>query len=358
MPIQTKEIFSRADISIGVDVLAEENFFANSHTYNALQREEIAFVGSISTHSSVFNLRGSQATCHFVEIIRIGRVCLEATTSAFFFTLSGNLAFSIFVLLCSCQVVTAVPTIPVLGSFLYTQVVLPVIGLSMCYTDEAKDFMNRVPPKNDPLVEYSLRGNRRLYFSGLLRAALPAIIPQFLYLIVLGDLMWTFDQPFVEEFCVQSLDGHNIGTNKPPISSIIRCGALRDYSGPATESAGAIALAALAMSTCVMSTSYVFRTESICLEPPWKRNHLWVFTLALSFILIALYLMVVLEPGSMSALSWYFYLLFVMAPFGCLYLCEMVKMIDQKQEKREMMMRRLQFETRLGMWSPKETTQM
>merc|ERR1712194_373127 len=106
-----------------------------------------------------------------------------------------------------------------------------------------------------------------------------------------------------------------------------------------------------------MSTSYI-GTSSICSDLPWKQNHLWLLTLLLAIFLIAVYLMLVLEEGSVSALSWYFYLLFITAPFGCLYLSEIVKKLDQKHEKRGIMMRRLQFETRLGMWSPKETTQM
>lgn len=353
-----QEIFSRADIAIGVDVLAEDisfnNIDTNVHALNALQPHEIAFVTSISAHSSVFNLHRT-ATCHFVEIIRIGRVCLEAATSGASFALSGNLSFSIFIFLCPCTAATAVPMIPTLGSFMYAQVLLPLIGLSMASTDDAKDFMTRVPPKNDPAVKYSLRSNMRPYLSVLLRAAIPAIIPQFLYLIVLGELMWEFDSPFVKDFC---LDGDKAEYRKPPISSIIRCEALRDYSGPAVQSAGTISLAALAICTCVASASYVLRTESIRSEPPWKRNHLWLGTLTLSFILIAVYMALVLEEGSMTALSWYFYLLFFVTPFGCLYFCEAVKKIDQRHEKRAVMMRRLQFETRLGMWSPKESTHM
>ncbi|KAL7537913.1 hypothetical protein ACHAXR_009079 [Thalassiosira sp. AJA248-18] len=341
-----QDIFSRADIAIGVDVLAEDVTF-NDDTlgnpeWNALQADEVAFVTSISAHSSVFNLWGSRANRHFVEIIRIGRACLEAATSCVSFVLSGCLSFSIFILLCPCTAATAVPTISALDAFVYTQILLPLIGLSMASADEAKDFMTRVPPKNDPSGKYSLRANSRLYLSALLRSALPAIIPQFIYLIALGDLLWHFDSPFVEEHCLQS--------------PIIRCQALRDYSGPARESAGTISLAALALCTCVSSASYVFRTEAIRSEPPWKRNHLWLGTLSLSFLLIAVYMALVLEKGSMAALSWYFYILFLVAPFVCLYFCEVIKKIDQRHEKRAVMMRRLQFETRLGMWSPKEST--
>jgi len=356
-----QEIFSRADIAIGVDVLAEGVSFnnpdSNIHALNALQPHEIAFVTSISAHSSVFNLH-RLATRHFAEIIRIGRVCLEAATSGASFALSGNLSFSIFVLLCPCTAATAVPTLPALGSFLYTQVLLPTIGLSMVLTDDAQEFMTRVPPKNDPSVKYSPRADRRLYLSGLIRAVVPAIIPQFLYLIALGDLMLEFDSPFVKDFCLPYLGGDEVEYRKPPITFVIRCEAMRDYSGPATESAGTISMAALAICTCVASASYVFRMESILSEPPWKRNHLWLGTLALAFLLVTVYMSLVLEPGSMVALSWYFYLLFLMAPFACLYFCEAVKTMDQRHEKRAIMMRRLQFETRLGMWSPKESTHM
>ncbi|KAL7547846.1 hypothetical protein ACHAWF_011118 [Thalassiosira exigua] len=355
-----QEMFSRADIAIGVDVLAEEVSFESTESgnrdWNTLQAYEVAFISSISAHSSVFNLKGSRATSHFVEIVRTGRACLEAAVSGTCFVLSGGLSFSLFVLLCTCTAATAVPTISALDSFLYTQILLPLVGLSMVSADEAKDFMTRVPPKNDLSVKFSLRANKRQYFSVLLKAALPAIIPQFLYLVSLGELMWHFDPMFVGDFCLPSIAEAGASLSKPPLASIIRCKAMRDYSGPATESAGTITLAALAICTCTASASYVFRTESISAEPPWKRCAPWTGALLLSFTLIASYMAVVLETGSMTALPWYFFLIFLLAPFFCLYTCELVKKMDQRHEKRAVMMRRLQFETRLGMWSPKEST--
>lgn len=334
-----EEIFSRADIAIGANVLAEDiSFFdKDSDQWNVVQEEEIAFVTRISAHSSVFNLLGSRATSRLVDIIRVGRACLEAATSGVNFVLSGCLSFSIFIVLCPCTVATSIPMINGLGSFLFTQVLLPMIGLSMVATDEAQDFMTRVPQKNDPSVKYSLLADRRLYLSVLSKSVLPAVIPQFLYLIALVELMWEFDTPFLEEYCLNSINAR---------ASILRCEALRDYSGPATESAGIIMLAALALCSCVSSVSYVFRTESIRLEPPWQRNGLWLVTLMLSFVLITIYMGLVLERGSMAALPWYFYILFLLSPFLCLGVCEVVKKKDQRLEKRAAMMRRLQFETR------------
>mmetsp|Transcript_31329 Transcript_31329/g.65513 ORF Transcript_31329/g.65513 Transcript_31329/m.65513 type:complete len:1636 (-) Transcript_31329:697-5604(-) len=357
---RNQEIFSRADIAIGVDVLAEEVSFHHSMHYHTdeesfLLPEEILFVSSISAYSSVFNLPGSSSICHLMEIIRIGRASLEAVTAAVAFVLSGNLSFGIFILLCPCTAATAVPVIPTLGSFLYMLVLLMIGSSIAATTDEDSGAMSRVPPKNDPSSKFSLKESKRIYMNGVLRAAPQAILSQFVYIVAFCQLMWEFESPFLEEHCLDFSGNESMGNN-PPMVKIIRCDALRNYSGPAKISAGMISLASLAICTCFSSASFVFRTESIRSEPPWKRNHLWVLALFLSLISIAVYLGVSVEKGSMVALPLNFYALFLASPFLCLFLNELVKKIDHKHEKRAVMMRRLQFETRLGMWSPKESS--
>ncbi len=240
--------------------------------------------------------------------------------------------------------------------------------------------MSRVPPKNDPSSKFSLKESKRIYVSGILRATPQAILPQFVYLVALGQLMWKFESEFVEKYCLGNLGIESMGDN-PPMGNIIRCEAMRYHSGPAKSSAAMISLASLAICTCFSSASFVFRTESIRSEPPWRRNRLWVVALFLSLISIAVYLVISLEKGSMTSLPVHFYVLYLASPFLCLFLCELVKKIDHKHEKRAVMMRRLQFETRyglntriafmnilpvliscffysyrLGMWSPKESS--
>ena len=72
------EIFSRADIAIGADVFAEDCFNHNmpSIKSNSLYPAEVSFIATISSHSSVFNLWGSHATCRLLEIIQVGRASL------------------------------------------------------------------------------------------------------------------------------------------------------------------------------------------------------------------------------------------------------------------------------------------
>jgi len=224
----------------------------------------------------------------------------------------------------------------------------------MAGTDGDKDQMTRVPPKNDSSIEYTFKANTRWYTNLFLRSVPSSIFPHIIYIIALGELMLAFDSPFLEENC--SLNVYS--REKPPLLSIIRCQGLKHYSGPSTIAAGTIALASLATCTCVVSASFVFRTEPIWNEPPWKRNHQWLASFTLSIILIAAYLAVALERGSVLVMPWYFFVLLVLGPFICLWLSELVKKADQKLEKRAVMMRRLQFETRLGMWSPKESIQI
>jgi hypothetical protein len=337
------EIFSRADIAIGVDVLSEEipPHDSSSINENALLSAEVAFIASISAHSSVFNLWGNKATANLLQIIRIGRASLEAATSSATYFLSGVLSYGIFILLCPCTVATVTPIIPALGSFLYIQIVLHVIGLAMASTDGDKEQQTRVPPKNIASVKYSFKENKRWYLGLLLRSSPSSVISHLVYLSALGELLWAFDSAFVEENCAVDYRTYK----KPPLSSIVRCQELKHYSGPATTAAGTLALASLALCTCVVSASFVFRTEPIS-QYPWRHNKHWFGSLLLSIILITAYLVLALESDTVTVLPWYFFVVIIIAPFICLWLSEMVKKADQKQEKRAAMMRRLQFETR------------
>ena len=347
-------VFFRSDIAIGVDVLSEEVSYKSTNPkgkhWDCLQPHEIAFVTSISTWSSSLNLVGSQAMYHILEIIRIGRSSLEAAISSVGFFFTASLSYCIFAVLCPCTVATSIPVIPSLGSFLLTQVVLPLLGLSLAFTDGSNEFMSRVPSKNESSVKLTWRGSKKFYFNGFLRAFLPAIVPHLLYLIALGELMWEFDPQFVEEKCFNASDNIEKVAQRP-LSPVIRCEALRDYRGDATESASVIMISSLILCTCLVSASFVFRTELMSSESPWRKNRMWFKSLLLSLVVLAIYMSFTLAEGSMTALSWYFFVIFFLTPFMCLFINEKIlKVSDRAIDRRNEMMRRLQFETKLGEW--------
>lgn len=80
---------------------------------------------------------------------------------------------------------------------------------------------------------------------------------------------------------------------------------------------------------------------------------MWLISLGFAAIVTGVVASVTVEDGTGSALPWYFYLVAVFLPFLSVVFNEYCKKFEQKREIRAEKLRRLQFETRLGAWSPK-----
>ncbi|KAK1741013.1 hypothetical protein QTG54_008265 [Skeletonema marinoi] len=97
-----------------------------------------------------------------------------------------------------------------------------------------------------------------------------------------------------------------------------------------------------------------------------------VGSLISSLILLTIYMSTALAEGSVAALPWYFFALFLLTPFICLLINEKIlKNSDRLIDRRNEMMRRLQLKQTsasgwnqtlteqpspcTGMWSPKES---
>jgi hypothetical protein len=134
--------------------------------------------------------------------------------------------------------------------------------------------------------------------------------------------------------------------------NVIRCEALVSYSGSARISAGVIGLAHLLFCISIASASFVTGNASVVASPPW-RNCVWFCTVVVMLGLTALYIFLSVEKGAGSALPWYLYVLVCTTPWICLAWSEALKRVELKQLRRAEKLRRLQFETRLGAWSPR-----
>lgn len=347
-------IFAVSDLSVGADILEKEVYedsFENLgdsypeaiHTSRVLPYE-VAFVSSISAHSCAFNLLGTSSTSLMPYIIERGRAALAAATSAALFVISGCLSFSLYVLFCVCTASTTIPFVPILGSVLYLQIVLPLIGLAMSMSDSDAQSMNRVPPKNDQSVIFARDERRRLYLNVFFKSLAPAVLPQFLYLIAFGELLAEFEPELVASLCSFDGDVEDIGW-----VSLVRCDDLKQYSGVARTSAGSLVLAEMVLCVILASSSFVYRAIPMRQEPPWRQNRAWVYSVVLSIVFVTVFLVVVLEEGTFAALPWYFFLLAILMPAICVFCAEAVKALDSRHEKRAVTLRRLQFETRCGM---------
>jgi magnesium-transporting ATPase (P-type) len=345
---RNSSIFSSADLAIGVDVLSDclPKVHPGSMGYNALLPCEVIFASEISAHFCAFRLRGVSSIEHMPAILSQGRASLAAATSSAIFLLTGSLSFSFYALFSVCSVSTAVPHIPILGAFLYLQIILPLVGLPMAMSDPDRRGMQQVPAKNDASVSFGKKEGKTFYLATLMKALLPAIFPQLLYLIAFGELMIEYEPQFLELHC-------NSGFQRGDWTSVVRCRGVSDYSGGARDSAVALSLGELILCTIVTSASFVYRTLPIFEEPPWKRNHIWVVSLVFGCIILAAYLLLNVERGSFASLPWYYFLLALVMPVFCVAWDEYIKQWERQVLGRAEKLRRLQFETRLGMWSPK-----
>lgn len=367
-------IFSTADLAVGVDVLSEclKTSCQEQLNYNSLLPSEIVFISAISAHACAFRLRGVASIAYMPTILANGRASLEAATSASIFLICGCLSFAFYVLFCVCSVAKTLPYVPIMGAVISLQVVLPIVGLPITMSDPDKQYMQRVPPKNDPAITFGKREGNVLCRVAVLKALPPAVFPHLLYLIAFGEFMIRFEPELVGSVCHSNLQ-------RGDWASVVRCDGLSEYSGVARESAAAVALAEFLLCTIVASAAFVHRTLPLFEEPPWRRNRIWACSVLLGILITAVYLGLTLKKGSFSTLPWYFFVLAFVMPFICLAWVEHLKRTERALLDRAEKLRRLQFETRyvrlnccrwlertfltkafrfdicdrLGMWSPK-----
>jgi magnesium-transporting ATPase (P-type) len=340
-------IFSTADISVGIDVLSEA-VEGGSHPPEKVSStrvlpSEVEFVSAMASHSCAFRFRGAESLVHISSIIAQGRASLEAAIAAGVFLVASCLSFSFFVLFSACAPSTTIPFVPVVGAVLYLQIILPSIGMTMAMNNGNAEAMKRVPEKNDQSVIFSRNEGWRMYQMIVLKAIPPALLPQLLHFIAFGELVLHFDPDLVSSGCPGATSWVDV----------VRCDALKDYSGVARTSSGVLVLAEFVFCTIIASAAFVQRFNSSWEHPPWRGNRAWVWAVISLATLTCIYAGLGVEKGTGGALPWYWYLLAVTMPWICLVWNESFKPAEAKPVRRSEKLRRLQFETRLGAWSPK-----
>jgi hypothetical protein len=138
------DIFSVADIAVGIDVLTNvcKNIGNSAPSAGSkMMAFELEFVSAISSHACAFRFVGAASLSHLSDIIEVGRAALAGSTAAAVFLVSGSLSFSFFVLFSVCAPSTTIPFVPTLGAVVYLQIVLPLVGLAMAMTKSQEGTM-------------------------------------------------------------------------------------------------------------------------------------------------------------------------------------------------------------------------
>ena len=194
------------------------------------------------------------------------------------------------------------------------------------------------PPKNDPAVTFGRKEAKTFLIATLLKALPPAVFPQLLYLIALGEFLIHYEADLIASACST--------TENASWPVIIRCQELSGHSGVARDYASDLALSELLLCIAIPSATFVHRTLPLIEEAPWRKNCLWACAVIVALLITAAYVALTLEKGSLAVLPWYFYILAFMMPFICLVWNEFVKRSERTVLDRAEKLRRLQFETR------------
>lgn len=348
---RNSKIFSSSDLAVGVDVLTEciRGVDVNDLNYNAILPSEVVFATQISAHNCAFRLSCVSSMENLPTILAQGRASFSASVSASIYMLSCFLSFAFFCLFNLFSVSVSIPYIPSTGAFLFLQIVIPLIAIPMAMSDSDRYCMQQVPPKNDKSISFAKKEHNVFFFAVMLKSIIPAILPQLLYLIAFGEFMIAYENEVLQTSCPYPQ------THQPgQWMKVIRCSGLSGYTGSARDMASILSLAELMLCVILASMSFVYRVLPVWEEPPWQRNHLWCVSVALGVLVVTVYLLMSLDDGALSALPWYFFFLaFFIMPLLCIVFDEILKRPERRVLDRAEKLRRLQFETRLGMWSPK-----
>jgi magnesium-transporting ATPase (P-type) len=342
---RNEDIFANADVAVGIDILEETADGTNdkSSSLSQISKSEFEFVQSISSQSCAFRLRGASSVAYISTILEKSRASLDASVSSAMFLIFGCMTYSLYVLFSVCTPATSIPYVPTIGSALYLLFMLPSVGLSMQMTDGEANVMKRVPMKNEKTNSIGKRDSLTFITRILVKAVPPAFLPQILHMITFGELVIKFDSIYVTAHCPEAKNWVDI----------VRCEGMKHYVGSAKSSAGSLVLAQFILCVVLSSTAFVYRFQSLRQQLPWERNILWMISLIVAIGVLIVYIIVSTKQGTAASLPWYFYVISITSPFLCVMWVEYFKRSETKQEERSEKVRRLQFETRLGAWSPR-----
>lgn len=332
-------VFEESDISVGIDFLlpSDEGDDTAAGKQGSPLDLAVQLVSSVSSHSCAFRLPEPPNSKQFWSIIMKSRSALKGATAAGVFLAIGSISLSLYVLLTACM--PLLPAVPILCASFYLQLILPCIGLSLCFTDSDVAAMKQVPPKNDGMSS-SRKESITFFCLTAGNALLPALLPQFLHLIVLGS--------------ARSVLGEMSCLDSKGWAEGVRC---RAESSAEEDDlwllSGIAVFIAFLINITMVSAGCMHRFSSFLNYTAWTWNGFWLVTVILT---MAVLFGVMFSPTIADVrlmMPWYAYLFAAASPFICLGTIEALKTVAIRQEARAEKLRRLQFETRLGAWSPR-----
>ncbi|CAB1120292.1 unnamed protein product [Ectocarpus sp. CCAP 1310/34] len=285
-----------------------------------------------------------------IDLIREGRCLLTNTYQALSFLLLGSFAVALLVLVAAAVPISE-PMVLRGGHLIWSLwLVAPLLATSFLASPSDGSLMKRTPEKNDPKV-VPIAG--RLVVHLLLRTFPTVFICVGLYVVLVAQFIIANDAELVSS-CG---NGEASDANRDWVD-IVWCLARDNARGEKAREASeqAVDLVTLELVLCLVAQSASFMTASIRKEPPWRN---WVWNNCVIFILC----LQVFHLWAAGAARGSLQLLFksrweplvagFLCPFAVLGIAELLKRSDARVFDRYVTLLRLEFDTRLGMHSPR-----
>lgn len=282
-----------------------------------------------------------------VDMIRIGRELLSNYRQLLLFNVAAQMFIACIIVLGQLTIIVHPVQLPGTALMGYFWCIIPALSVSLMATPSDKNIMTRTPPKNeDGHVEH---------FSRYLSYFLIRTVPSALICVVSYSSIFCYSLAFDQPMQISN-------------AWHFYCSDISKFEVNAHTSQVAInraeALTSFYIVVCLVSISFsmMYRSESVVVESPF-RNRVWVLmtvaTILFQFVFMQLHVWQLESSISKfwefakTGVPWYFWLLWFIWPLMALIVDEMVKVHDRNLLTRYFKFLRMQFDTRLGMWSPR-----
>ncbi|KDO20097.1 hypothetical protein SPRG_14636 [Saprolegnia parasitica CBS 223.65] len=290
-----------------------------------------------------------------IELIRLGRLLLTNFTQLVTYIFVMQLFVATVLVLAYLAPFPEVAQLSVMSILWLLWLLVPTLSLCMLSSPPHRALMSRTPPKNEPLDWSEVPVSRICVYFGL------RYVPSALFVLVLFQ-------------CVFGLSLHMTAMRRGDPNALSSAWwdhawhdeALFTHPRPpainaALDRAEGMMLFGIGVFAIVTSSGHLYRSDSLFAESP-LRNRPW---LVASCVLLLLQMAIsVLRMGRVGVdgvdldeflrhVPWYCWAALGVWPLVVVCMDELVKAHDHKLVVRYYKFMRMQFDTRLGMWSPR-----
>uniref|UniRef100_K3WDV0 Cation-transporting P-type ATPase C-terminal domain-containing protein n=1 Tax=Globisporangium ultimum (strain ATCC 200006 / CBS 805.95 / DAOM BR144) TaxID=431595 RepID=K3WDV0_GLOUD len=326
--------------------------------------EDIQFSHILNTLTCSFRINSKEddvhakdatpSLTHLIELIRLGRCVLTNFHQMIAFIFVSQLFIATLILISYIVPFPLVPQLSCASIFWLLWILVPTLSLSMLASASEKDVMKQTPRKNEEIELQEDLPRLATYF--LIRHVPSALLAIVVFECLLGFSLASSRAQLGDEYRdFQWFDFmlHNsivLARPRPPVVAA------------AVDRAEAGMLLLIGASILASSCGYLYRCESIFSMSP-LRNRMW---LGASTGLLVVQLTISMVRAGLAgsdghslwffigeAVPWYFWTVFFVWPMIVIAVDEAVKSHDRHHMTRYFKFLRMQFDTRLGMWSPK-----